>query len=210
MGIFDRLKGNKEQVRILDHPGKLAMGDIVKFGFNDLSGISNQEIIIKNILTYDVNPGSSPITACCFQAGGREYQLFSMPGVSNDTFAIALKVFPEDVESIFSIDEFAYILDEDSGDQHTLGRKNQPDQFSGWTSQRYVQEAGHEGYLHKGDFRDIALPDDKESCIPFSYYYLVSEDRKHAIQIEVYDGGRTEVFLIAYVPQRYIEEMWPA
>ena len=163
-------------------------------------------------MLFRSNPGSSPITACCFQTDeSREYHLFSMPDASlKDTFGLALKVFPEDVESIFSIDEFAHILDEDSGDQHVLDRKNTPEHFSGWTGQRYVQEAGHEGYLHKGDFREITLPDDKESCIPFSYYYLVSKDRKHAIQIEVYDGGRTEVFLVAYQPQRYIEEMWPS
>ncbi len=211
MGIFDRFKSEKAQARILDHPRKLESGDIVKFGFCDLSGISNQEVIIKSILTYDVNPGSSPITACFFQNGGREYYLFSMPETSaNDSFGIALKVYPEDVESLFSIDEFAYILDEDSGNQHTLDRRNKPDDFSGWTSQHYAQEAGHEGYLHQGDFRHITLPDDKDSCTPFSYYSLVSQDRKHAIQIEVYDGGRTEVFLLAYPPLRYIEEMWPS
>ena len=44
----------------------------------------------------------------------------------------------------------------------------------------------------------------------FDYSLLVSDDRQFALQTEVYDGGRTEVFLLVYLPLDKIEELYPA
>jgi len=213
MGFFKRFsKGGKDDAQgdhVLDHPRHLGIGDIVKFGFCDQAGLSNQEFLIKGIKTYDLNPRQEAVSAFCFTANQREYSLSTAPQHAGDTIAVEMRVFPEDVGSIFSLQQFGAIMDPDTGTTHVLQRENNPAEFEGWTSPRYLQEAFHEAYLHEGDYRGKSLPDEKESSIPFDYYYLISDQRRHAIRIEVFEGGKTDVYLIAYIPVRKIEEMWP-
>ncbi|MCK5905554.1 MAG: hypothetical protein KAG86_09735, partial [Gammaproteobacteria bacterium] len=72
----------------------------------------------------------------------------------------------------------------------------------------YNQERTNEAYRSTHDCRE---QDKMElGANAFDYKLLVSEDRKHAIRIEIYDGGRTDIYFIAYLELNKIEEYWPA
>jgi hypothetical protein len=50
------------------------------------------------------------------------------------------------------------------------------------------------------------MSDDEQSC---DYFRLTSKDRKAAIEAFVFDGGRTDVYFVKYLPLYKIEEMSP-
>ncbi|MBT7410690.1 MAG: hypothetical protein HN826_13390 [Methylococcales bacterium] len=212
MGIFSSIFGKDEEEHVprsLDHPRDLAKGDIVKFGFSAQTEISNQSFQITNVCTYDL--------------GGEHKQkmVFSLDE-SNDTRLSVIKergeerlelskiIFPEMVAEIFKINKFARIFDEDSGTNNKLKRQDEPKDVANWTTEVYRQEAGHQAYFADGDKRDVANFNDADGWEEFDYFLLVSDDRNYALQAEVYDGGRTDVYLITYLPIEKIEELWPA
>ncbi len=63
-------------------------------------------------------------------------------------------------------------------------------------------------YRSQKDGRNNTL--DESDWLGFDYKLMVSDDRQHAIRIEIYDGGRTDVYLIAYLALSKVEEYFPA
>ena len=80
-----------------------------------------------------------------------------------------------------------------------------------WLADSYFQEAKAEsGYFYEKDCRKGGPAGYEGDGEPFEYYLLVSADRGHAIEIEVYAGGDTEVSLTLYRPIDDIKDLWPA
>ncbi len=212
MKWFKKLTGGADEQdaapRVLDHPKDLQLGDIIKFGFCGLDDLSNVSAVVKEINTYDLSVGQKK-TVFTLDAVGSLYFLAVINERGTESLEVSRLVLPPVVDQLFGFDQFAVILESDSVDGQ-LHRKREPNDIAGWTAESYFQEAYNEAYFHSGDFRGTLLPSSKEESTAFDYYVLVSPDRKHALQIEVYDGSRTDVLLIARLPIRAIEELWPA
>jgi len=200
---------DKSEPRRLDNPRDFQLGDILKFGFMAAVGVSNGEFAVKAINTYDTTPGQKPKTVFTLEGVEGEFFLAVLAQRRREILEIGRRIFPDDVEVIFDIDAFGAVLSPGSGTQHILNRHNEPERLMGWTAAVYYQEAGIEGYFYSGDYRGNALPESGEGYTAFDHYLLVSPDRSHGLQAEVYDGGRTEVTLLCYVPVGKVEEMWP-
>ncbi len=211
MNFFKRfLKGSDDNVtpRALDHPKNLQPGDIIKFGFCGIDELSNVTAVITEVNTYDINVNQQK-TVFTLDAAGTFYFLSIQNNRTGDTLELGKLVLPAAVDHLFGFDQFAKIIESDSVDG-MLTRKKEPNDLAGWTSKSYYQEAFNEAYFHSGDYREKTLPLSKDQSSAFDYYFIVSQDRKYAVQIEVHDGSRTDVLLLAYLPLRSIEEMWPA
>jgi len=100
------------------------------------------------------------------------------------------------------------IFDDPDNTDHRLTLMNTIDEVEGFVGQSYFQERTNEAYRSTRDCRETTLSDDDWAA--FDYKLMVSDDRQHAIRIEVFDGGRTDVFLIAYLALNKVEEYWPA
>ncbi len=213
MGFFKSLFGNRDQdlsgpTRTLDHPRDLQVGDIVKFGFAAQNGISNETFQVTEVSAYDL--GGTAKKKTLFTLKGRDglFRLAVVQERGTESLQVARSVLPDTVEQIFDIEQFAFLFDEASGMNNVLERIGEPDEVAGWTAPAYRQEAGHQAYVHQGDYRHRSLSTVADDGEAFDYYLLVSDDRKFALQAEVYEGGRTDVYLIAYLPITKIEELW--
>lgn len=212
MNWFKKLIGGADEQeaapRVLDHPKDLKTGDIIKFGFCGLDDLSNVSATVKEINTYDLSAGQRK-TVFTLDAAGPLYFMAVNNERGTETIEVSRLILPAVVEQLFGFDQFAEIIESDSVDGE-LNRKSEPVDIAGWSADSYFQEAYNEAYFHKGDFREKSLPSSKDNCTAFDYYFLVSQDRKNALQIEVYDGSRTDVLLTSRLPIRAVEEMWPA
>jgi len=195
----------------LQHPRDLQLGDIVKFGFAAQQGISNQSLRVEDIDTCDLGGEQHKKTLFTLQGSGARLRLAVVDqGRGGERLEIGIAVLPEDVEQIFEMDAFIDLLDPETGVHHVLERIGEPPHFAGWVGPVYRQEAGHNAYYHAGDYRDRRLPASEEEGDAFSYYLLVSDDRAFGLEVQVYDGGRTDVYLLVYLAISKIEELWPA
>lgn len=195
--------------RSLDHPRDLQIGDIIKFGFAPQTGISNQAFTVEGINTCDLGGEDKKKIVFTIEGGGQRFRLAVVEERTGARLEIARAVLPDDVRQVFDIDAFVDLLDPDTGVNHVLERMGEPDYLVGWTAPVYRQEAGHNAYYYTGDYRHRLLPQDAEEGEAFSYYLLVSDDRRFALEAQVYEGGRTKVYLLANLAPSKAEELWP-
>ncbi|MCK4708337.1 MAG: hypothetical protein KAU21_06955, partial [Gammaproteobacteria bacterium] len=123
---------------------------------------------------------------------------------------VAISVLPETVFKLFKRKKFAAIFDEPDNSDHRLNLKadvGELNELQGFVAESYFQERTNEAYRSEKDCRQKTQ--EESDWAAFDYKLMVSDDRCHAVRIEVFDGGRTDVYLIAYLVLNKVEEYWP-
>ena len=211
MAFFGKVFGKESSgPRSLTSATDLEPGDFVKFGFNALADLSNQSLSVDSVSTQDLGGEDKKKVLFELQGSSVRLRLAQVRGGQGDKLEIGRQIYPEDVEQCFKIKAFIDLLDTDTGVNHVLKRKGKPDSLSGWLGKTYRQEAGHNAYLYDADYRHKPMPDDASTGRDHSYYYLVTDDRDYALEVQVFDGGQTDVWLLVYLDLDVLEEMWPA
>ena len=203
-------KGHDESPRILEHPRHLEPGDIIRFGFAAQTEIGGESFTVEKVETLDIGGDATKLTY--FMLSGVKHSV-RLRVVDDDTAEVALEVLPEVLFAAFNEDDLAEVLAPDSGEHHKITAhklKKIPQEIQPWVGTKYRQEAYAKAYLHKGDYRNQALPTTVGAgAIGCDYALLVSDDRERSLEFRVFDGGRTEARLCAFLPVRKIEELWP-
>jgi|TARA_Y100000310_G_scaffold341815_1_gene442279 hypothetical protein len=206
--LWSRTKKDPES-RQLDHVRDLLEGDLVN-------------ISDSYALPAQIRASSFKVVAVSTYQFEYEFETsFSLEG--QDDYRIELLVEKEDgreraafslsidrdvVEQLFDLDQFSEVFDEDA--QPVLELQQEPDDLAGWTAPLYRrQSCAERGYYYEQDYRGSSPPDEEGEGEPFDYYGLVSDDGDHAVDIEVWDTGETDVVLTIYRPISDIKELWP-
>lgn len=200
--------GDKSPPRSIESPADFVKGDMVKMEFAAQGLISGQTLKVIDQAFYDLSPVEK-CKAVSTMEGADKRIYFSSSTVNPECpLEVAINVLPETVFKLFKESEFVAIFDEPDNTDHRLNLISSLDEVDGFIGQSYYQERTNEAYRSVSDCRDATLADD--DWTPFDYKLMVSDDRQHAIRIEVFDGGRTDVYLMAYLPLNKVEEYWPA
>jgi hypothetical protein len=213
VGFFDKFgwnRGEDESPRALEHPRDLEPGDMLKFAFSDQAEISGATFAVEQIRTLDLGGDAHKHTYFMLSDGEHRVRLRV---VDADTLELALEVLPDRLVSAVEKDDVIMALDPDSGVHnviHACRSEEIPSDIRPWVGQVYRQEGYVKAYRYEGDYRKRALPstegEDEQGC---DYAYFVTDDRQRALEIRIFDGGRTEVHLCVFLPLRKIEELWP-
>lgn len=213
MGFFKSMFGGDDESppRNIESPRDLQPGDLMKMEYAEQDLISAQTLKVTEQLSYDLSAVENCKTVSIMH-GADQRVWVSMSNVNPDyPLEIAVSALPEDVFRIFKRKQFAAIFDEPDNTDHRLKRKiedNELGVFQGFVGASYYQERTNEAYRSRKDCRGDGLQaSDWEG---FDYKLMVADDRRHAVRIEVFDGGRTDVYLIAYLPLSKVEDYWPA
>jgi len=200
--------------RSIDSPKALVAGDIMKMEYSDQSIISGQTLKVTEQVFYDISAVENCKTVSVMEGVDRRIYI-SYSSVNPDCpLEVAIAVLPETVFEVFSEGEFTAIFDEPDDTDHQLNRVEgalssaTQDLLQGFLGDSYYQERTNEAYRSTKDCRKSAL--EASDWSGFDYKLMVTDDRQYAVRIEVYDGGRTDVYLIAYLPLNKVEEYWPA
>ena len=132
--------------------------------------------------------------------------------VENDSglerLAISMTIERDVVGTLFDLDEFAKVFD---GDEPAALVLLPGAGCERWVTDRYHQVAQAErGYYYEKDYRATRPPGDEGEGEPFDYFQLVSEGGEHALEIEVFGDGETEVIVTIYRPVDDIHDLWPS
>lgn len=217
-GFFKNLFGadskDASSTRKLNHPRELAVGDLVKFKIYAPALIAGQTFKVEAIGTYDYKSG----TETEFTLRGSISQTLFMTVENTDEgsdIRLSLAQPRKVIQQLFNLDQFAEIFDNEQGPVR-IDRIVNPDdtghdlgELCGWTAPSYHRQTfGLRGYFHEGDFRNRTVPNDTDQCEELDYYCLLSDDERHAVEIEVYDDDE-DVFLTLITDLDVIEELWP-
>ena len=205
--------GDKESPspRNIDSPKALVLGDMIKMEFAEQSIISAQTLKVKEQLFYDISAVENCKTVSVME--GVDPCVYVSHSTVNPErpLEIAISVLPETVFELFGEKDFVAIFDEPDNTDHRLQRTKSigvPGFTEGFIAESYYQERTNEAYRSTKDCRSKSLQETDWSG--FDYKLMVADNRQHAIRIEVFDGGRTDVYLIAYLTFNKVEEYWPA
>ncbi|VAW67552.1 hypothetical protein MNBD_GAMMA09-2270 [hydrothermal vent metagenome] len=214
MGFLKSLFGGGDEPsppRNIDSPQALLVGDIMKMEFAEQSVISAQTLKVKEQVFYDLSAVEKCKAVSVMDGVDRQVYV-SYSSVNPDRpLEIAVSILPDDVFALFKEKDFVAIFDEPDNTDHRLkrsGHLNAPDFTEGFVADSYYQERTNEAYRSTKDCRNARLRDDEWSA--FDYKLMVADNRQHAVRIEVFDGGRTDVYLIAYLALNKVENYWPA
>ena len=195
----------------IESPKDLHVGDMLKMEFAEQALISAQTFKVSEQLFYDL----SSVERCktvSIMSGAEQRIFLSTSSVNPDRpLEVAIAILPEKVFEIFKRKQFIAIFEEPDNTDHRLQCKANADELGkieGFVSKSYFQERTNEAYRSQKDSRNNTL--EESDWAAFDYKLMVSDDRQHAIRIEVYDGGRTDVYLIAYLALSKVEEYFPA
>ena len=208
--MFRRLFGGSKQddaPSAPKHAWDLKVGDFMKFGLVAPDGLGRSELQVSGVHAVDLGgPGKI-----------RRVLELESPNLGNvclwrdenQSVALARAVDRPVVEQLFDIEVFALLFDPDEPSTVVLERQGKPGGTEGWTGILYRQEGAQTAYRHQEDpatdlIGGLLTGEGKE----FDHYRLVSDDRRHAVEVQVHDGGRTDVILVALLPPVLIEELW--
>lgn len=205
--LWSRTKKDPE-VRRLDHPKDLMTGDLLQMSdsFGLPEQLRNQVFKVVGISTWQFEHTFSTCFSLQSQSddsvdltieedGGRESAAFS--------FAISRDV----VEQLFDLDEFGAIFEEEPTSltlQDTTG-------MEGLVAPQYHQvSSGERGFYYEKDYRDSSPPEHEGSGEALDYYCLVDNEEAFGVEVEVYQGGETDIALTLYRELDVIKDLWPA
>ncbi|NOY67860.1 MAG: hypothetical protein GXP13_10730 [Gammaproteobacteria bacterium] len=195
----------------IESPAALKPGDMVKMEFAEQALISGQTLKVTDQVFYDISAVESCKTVSTMTGVDQNIFLSTSSVNPERPLEIAIAILPERIFDLFKRKKFVAIFEEPDDTDHRLKCKldlNELNELQGFVSKSYFQERTNEAYRSKKDCRNTSLSEHEWSA--FDYKLMVSDDRQHAIRIEVYNGGRTDVYLIAYLPLNKVESYWPA
>ncbi len=212
--MFKKLFGRGDTpARNLDEPGKLGMGDAITFGFDEHPEISNAELFVEKVSGLDLaaKSGYERRLLHLGQTGDNRPLLMWLHNEGGgEQLAFAYGAEQPHVEAMINVDQFAELFLPDRDYLVEVDSRKQAAE-NPWIAGKYIQDQAHEVYWLDGDPNDLKtnseMSDDEQAC---DYFRLTSKDKKAAIEVFVFDGGRTDVYFIKYLPLYKIEAMMPA
>lgn len=208
--IFNK-QSNKSEQRQLAQVNQLLVGDIIvltdSFALPEV--LRGQQLQVTAVNSYEYEQSTQSEWTL---QGNDDLLLFLSLDVDDATeLKFALKIEPDEVETLFDLDRFSEIFDEPG--QAFLDRKADNKRTTSWSSEQYQQSTfAKVGYFHRKDHRsdNISAYEGKDSGEQFELYALYNEDQSKGIDIEVWQDGDTDVFLTLFRPQTDIIDMYSA
>ncbi|WP_133408022.1 hypothetical protein [Parashewanella tropica] len=209
MGFFSSLFKKETPERQLNHPEQLLMGDMITLddSFALPPHLRGQQLKVESINTYEYE--RSKQTEWHLKGTGNHNLYLTIDKDEEAYLAFSLKITRSEVEQLFDLDTFSEIFEESSQAVIEVNSEHQCDDLSQWLGQTYRRiKYAQQGFFHDKDYRNQQTPSDRGD--EFENYFLIDDEEAHAIDIEVYDGGETDVSLILYRPISDIRQYWPA
>ena len=211
--IFGRDK-SEAPARSLDHPRKLKQGDFIKIGFDDHPEISNTEFMIQKVTGLDLSAKSGyerSVIHLGLTDNNRPLLMWVEDDGNAERLAFSYGADQPHVETMINVEQFTDLFNPDRNylvevESHPSSLKDNT-----WLSRKYVQDQACEVYWLDRDPVDVGTTEnvsiDEKSC---DYFRLTSKDQEAAIEVFVFDGGKTDVYFVIYLPMFKIEEMMPS
>ena len=210
--MFDKWFGRKDDkpVRQLTHPSQLQVGDIIQLddSFALPAQLRGQQLEVTQVNTYEYEHHRQP--EWVLRGTGKELLFLGLEKDDEEQLVFSTKIKRDQVSRLFDLDNFAELFEEPGN--CVLTRVGELDELDGWYADTYRQdEFALFGYFHQRDFRSKAPSryTGEDQGDSFELYGLTSDDEHHAIEVEVYEGGETDVTLCLYRPLSDIRSYWP-
>lgn len=212
MGFLKGLFGKKTPPpRQLSHPNHLQQGDMISLddSFALPAQLRGQQLRVEAVNTYEFE--RKQMTEWVLKGHSNDSLYLSLDEDDETYLGFSLKINRAQVEQLFDLDAFSDIFEEDV-QANLQVQATVPEQLEQWLGKQYHQvNFAQFGYFHRQDYRGQRPPQDEDGATgdPFESYQLLDDDENFSIEVEVYEGGETDIMLTLYRPLSDIREYWP-
>ncbi|GEM_PF-2400099 len=206
--------GDQAGSRSLEHPRDLRIGDMFKTGLDEHTDLSDTDFVVQKVTGLDLS-AKSGFERRIFHLGqtksGFPLVLWVDKEKGEERLAFAYGADQPHVESQLNMDQFVELFDPQRNhlvvvDALPLAMPENP-----WLAGHYVQDQASEVYWLDADplqkQAGDTLSNDEQAC---DYFRLSSADGNAAIEVFIFDGGKTDVYFVKHLPLYKIEELMPA
>lgn len=209
MNFIKRMFSKPTQERKLTNVKELNQGDIIvmsdSFGLPETLRAQEFQVSAVNSYEFEHNTQTEWVLN-----GNNDTQLYLTLDVDDKIYLkFSLKILHADVESLFDLDMFSEVFEEENV---ILERLEDTANTAGWSDNKYQQTVNAQvGFFHRKDHRsnNLSQYEGKDSGEQFELYALFNEDQDKGIDIEVWQDGDTEIFLTLFRPTTDIIDMYP-
>ena len=172
----------------------LQIGSSVSFGYVPQAIISGRKFAVTAINSYQF--GTDVLTSFVLsRENNSEISMIIADAQGSQYLAISRKLSAPERDRLFAENGVQEIIK--NPDISKLNCRDNVPELKGWLVANYKREIkGMKGFLHHADFRDGN--NKLNSGEEFQYYLLGSDSSEHALEIETYPDGRTEVYATIY------------
>ncbi|WP_404341591.1 hypothetical protein [Pseudoalteromonas mariniglutinosa] len=208
--MFNFFKSKKAPERRLTEASQLQQGDMLTVidSFAYPNWLKGQTLRVVDVQTYQYQRSAEYELVLESESG--QVVFLQIENDDGEQWAhFAIKIQRDDVDDIFTLDEFARIFDEEQ--LTAIKVQNSPERYSQFLADSYQQsEAPFVCYFHNKDYRNKPLPSyEDEGGEPCEMICLTSSDESHGLNIEIWEGGETEVSLTMTRPISDIVDLFP-
>lgn len=201
---------SKQAPRKLSDVSQLLVGDIIVLtdSFALPESLRNQQLQVASVNTYEFEQNNQ--IEWTLQGANNRLLFLSLEVDDSTELKFSIKLEREDVETLFNLDDFSTIFDEPG--QAFLTRQIDNDYTKQWSDEEYQQSTfAKVGFFHHKDHRseNLSAYEGKDSGEQFEQYCLYNKDQSKGIDVEVWQDGDTEVFLMLFRPLTDIIDMYP-
>jgi hypothetical protein len=212
MSFFKKIFNKESQTqRKLTHVNQLLVGDIIVLtdSFALPKALQDQQFQVTAVNSYEFEQNTQIEWSL---QGNDDLAIFLSLAVDDTTeLKFSFKIEHDDVETLFDLDEFSQIFDEPG--EAFLNRQKDNETTTTWSSEQYQQNVfAKVGYFHRKDHRseELSAYEGRGSGEQLELYSLYNEDQSKGIDVEVWQDGDTDIFLILFRPLTDIIDMYPA
>lgn len=184
----------KSQAQEKNRFADLQIGSVVSFGYVPQAIISGRKFTVTAINSYQF--GTDVLTSFVLaRENDAEVSMIIADAQGSQYLAISRKLSTSERDRLFAGNSVQEIIKNPTVSKLNC-RDNVPE-LKGWLVNNYKREIqGIKGFLHRADFRDGN--DKLNSGEEFQYSLLGSDSSEHALEIEAYPNGRTEIYATIY------------
>ncbi len=175
----------------------LKVGASVGFGFMPQQMLSGKRRAVSAINTYQFGEESLTSYVLSEQADHSITMIVADGGSDEPYLAISRRLQFSERMRMFDNAELLALIE--NADQKRLNVRDADSEWRQWLVPQYKKEIhGLKGRLVRGDYRTFnTLPADTE-VQEFTYFFLVSPNNEFAVEVEMYNDSRIELFATVY------------
>jgi len=215
MSFFKKIfNKSDDETRKLTTVGDLKINDIIVLtdSFALPENLRSQQFQVSAVNSYEFENNTQSEWVL---KNNQNDQLYLTLDIDDEVYLkFSLEINEQTVETLFNLDDFAVIFDQESFEQENtfLERQQECENTTHWTSEQYQQAIfAQVGFFHRKDHRseNLSAYEGKDAGEQFELYQLLDQDQSRGVDVEVWSDGDTDVFLTLYRPVSDIIDMYP-
>ena len=204
--MFSKIFGKKKKAErpSLTHAKDLRVGDLFEMGLCPIAELSGKNFTVLEANTLDYGEGVE--TAFIITSDRQKYGLSIAENDQGEKLSFSKLIQREQVAAVFGLEAFGAIFEEGTAGDYRV--QEHPTDLANWLDEKcyYKTIDALKGYFEKGDHR---FGQNKSRAEEFDYYELEGSNNDFGLEIEVYEGDETEVYLSRSLPLHTIDRFWP-